>query len=115
MSFGLPFGSGRHALVTAPKKACVAYLYMETSFARKIERGGNRYGHFPDLCRSGISIRRSPDLSRLGTREPLSQSAIDGFFAIMDKWQISIERAGELLGGMPRSTWAIGLVPKPEN
>jgi uncharacterized protein (DUF2384 family) len=34
----------------------------------------------------------------------LSQPAIDGFFAIMDKWQIPIERAGELLGGMPRST-----------
>ena len=31
-------------------------------------------------------------------------SEIDGFFAIIDKWQISIERAGELLGGMPRST-----------
>jgi hypothetical protein len=44
------------------------------------------------------------DLSRLETRERLSQSAIDGFFAIMDKWQIPIERAGELLGGMPRST-----------
>lgn len=25
-------------------------------------------------------------------------------FAIMDQWQIPIERAGELLGGMPRST-----------
>jgi hypothetical protein len=34
----------------------------------------------------------------------LSQSAIDGFFAIIGKWQIPIERAGELLGGMPRST-----------
>jgi hypothetical protein len=34
----------------------------------------------------------------------LSQSAIDGFFAIMDKWQVPIERAGDLLGGMPRST-----------
>jgi len=38
------------------------------------------------------------------TRERLGQSAIDGFSAIMDKWQIPIERAGELLGGMPRST-----------
>jgi len=28
----LPFGSGRHTLVTTPKKACVSYLYMETSF-----------------------------------------------------------------------------------
>jgi len=44
------------------------------------------------------------DLSRLKTRERLSQSAIDGFFAIMDKWQIPIERSGELLCGMPCST-----------
>jgi hypothetical protein len=34
----------------------------------------------------------------------LSQSAVDGFFAIMDKWQIATERGGGLLGGMPRST-----------
>jgi uncharacterized protein (DUF2384 family) len=45
-----------------------------------------------------------PDLSRLETRERLSQSAIDGFFAITDKWQVPIKRAGDLLGGMPRST-----------
>ena len=44
------------------------------------------------------------DLSRLETRKRLSQPATDGFFAIMDKWQVPIERAGELLGGMPRST-----------
>jgi len=52
----------------------------------------------------GYQFETTPDLSRLETRERLSQSAIDGFFAIMDKWQIPIERAGELLGGMPRST-----------
>jgi hypothetical protein len=52
----------------------------------------------------GYQFEVMPDLSRLETRERLSQSAIDGFFAIMDKWQIPIERAGELLGGMPRST-----------
>ena len=45
----------------------------------------------------------TPDLRRLETRERLSQSAIDGFFAIIDKRQIPIERVGELLGGMPRS------------
>jgi uncharacterized protein (DUF2384 family) len=43
-------------------------------------------------------------LSRVKTRKRLSQVASDGFFAIMNRWQIPIERAGELLGGMPRST-----------
>ena len=38
------------------------------------------------------------------SRSILSRPAIDGFFAIMDKLQIPIERTGELLGGMPRST-----------
>ena len=52
----------------------------------------------------GYQFDVTPDLSRLETRERLSQSAIDGFFAIVDKWQISMERAGELLGGIPRST-----------
>jgi hypothetical protein len=52
----------------------------------------------------GYKFHATPDLSRLETRERLSQSAIDGFFAIMDKWHVPIERAGDLLGGMPRST-----------
>jgi uncharacterized protein (DUF2384 family) len=52
----------------------------------------------------GYQFDASPDLSRLETRERLSQSAVDGFFAIMDKWKIPVERAGELLGGVPRST-----------
>jgi len=59
---------------------------------------------FPTYAAPGYQFETTPDLSRLETRERLSQSAIDGFFAIMDKWQIPIERAGELLGGMPRST-----------
>jgi len=59
---------------------------------------------FPTFAAPGYQFDTVPDLSRLETRERLSQSAIDGFFAIMDKWQIPIERAGELLGGMPRST-----------
>jgi hypothetical protein len=59
---------------------------------------------FPTYAAPGYQFDATPDLSRLETRERLSQSAIDGFFAIMDKWQIPIERAGELLGGMPRST-----------
>ena len=59
---------------------------------------------FPTYAAPGYQFDATPDLSRLETRERLGQSAIDGFFAIMDKWQIPIERAGELLGGMPRST-----------
>jgi hypothetical protein len=58
----------------------------------------------PTYAAPGYQFDAAPDLSRLETRERLSQSATDGFFAIMDKWQIQIERAGELLGGMPRST-----------
>lgn len=52
----------------------------------------------------GYQFETVPDLSQLETRERLSQSAVDGFFAIIDKWQIAVERAGDLLGGMPRST-----------
>jgi hypothetical protein len=59
---------------------------------------------FPTYAAPGYQFDSAPDLSRLETRERLSRSAVDGFFAIMDKWQIPIERAGELLGGMPRST-----------
>jgi hypothetical protein len=59
---------------------------------------------FPTYAAPGYQFVATPELSRLETRERLSQSAIDGFFAILDKWQIPIERAGELLGGMPRST-----------
>ena len=32
----------------------------------------------------------TPDLSRLETGERLSQSTVDGFFAIMDKWRIEM-------------------------
>jgi uncharacterized protein (DUF2384 family) len=59
---------------------------------------------FPTYAAPGYQFEVVPDLSRLETRERLSQSAIDGLFAIADKWQLSMERAGELLGGMPRST-----------
>ena len=45
-----------------------------------------------------------PDFSDLKTRERLSQSAMDGLFAICDRWGLSIEKVGELLGGVPRST-----------
>ena len=59
---------------------------------------------YPRYAAPGYQFEVVPDLSRLETRERLSQSAVDGLFAIVDKWQLSIERAGELLGGMPRST-----------
>lgn len=59
---------------------------------------------FSTYAPPGFKFDASPDLSRLETRERLNQSAVDGFFAIMDKWQLPLERAGELLGGIPRST-----------
>ena len=46
----------------------------------------------------------TPDLSRLETLNRLSQSAVDGFFAIVDKWHVPVGNAGDLLGGMPRSS-----------
>jgi Protein of unknown function (DUF2384) len=52
----------------------------------------------------GYQFEAIPDLSRLEIRERLSQSAVDGFFAIMDKWRVPIEKAGDLLGGMARSS-----------
>jgi uncharacterized protein (DUF2384 family) len=52
----------------------------------------------------GYQFEATPDLSRLETRERLSQSAIDGFFAIMEKWRVSVDKARDLLGGMPRSS-----------
>lgn len=58
----------------------------------------------PTYTAPGYKFDSIPDLSRLETRERLSQSAIDGFFAILDKWQVPVEKAGELLGGVPRST-----------
>jgi uncharacterized protein (DUF2384 family) len=59
---------------------------------------------FPKYAAPGYQFEAMPDLSRLETRERLSQSAVDGFFVIVDKWRIPMDRASELLGGMPRST-----------
>ncbi len=59
---------------------------------------------YPTYAAPGYQFDAMPDLSRLETRERLSQSALDGFFAIIDKWDVPIERAGELLGGIPRSS-----------
>jgi uncharacterized protein (DUF2384 family) len=52
----------------------------------------------------GYRFENAPDISRPEVRERLSRSALAGFFAIMDKWQIPADQAGELLGGVPRST-----------
>ncbi len=52
----------------------------------------------------GYQFDVTPDLNRLETRERLSQSAVDGFFAIMDRWRVPMGSVGGLLGGMPRST-----------
>jgi hypothetical protein len=52
----------------------------------------------------GYQFETFPDLSQLETRERLSQSAMDGFFAITEKWKLNMDTAGELLGGVPRSS-----------
>ncbi len=58
----------------------------------------------PAFAAAGYQFDATPDLSKLETRERLSQSAVDGLFAIVDKWQLPVEKVGELLGGIPRST-----------
>lgn len=58
----------------------------------------------PAFAATGYKFEASPDLSKLETRERLTPSAVDGLFAIVDKWQLPVEKVGELLGGIPRST-----------
>src|ERR1700721_3113641 len=52
----------------------------------------------------GYQFETFPDLSQLETRKRLSQSAMDGFFAVTEKWKLNKDTAGELLGGIPRSS-----------
>jgi len=59
---------------------------------------------YPTYTAPGYRFETVPDLSLLQARERLSQSAMDGFFAIIEKWQLPMDSAGELLGGVPRST-----------
>jgi len=61
-------------------------------------------GTLPAFAAAGYQFEAIPDLSKLETRVRLSQSAIDGLFAIADKWQLRIETVGDLFGGIPRST-----------
>jgi hypothetical protein len=58
----------------------------------------------PAFAAAGYQFEATPDLSKLETRERLSQSAMDGLFAIGEKWELPIEKLGELLGGIPRSS-----------
>src|SRR5258707_1532824 len=52
----------------------------------------------------GYPVKPIPDLSLPETRERLSGSAIRGFFAIADRWHLSIDQVGALLGGLPQSS-----------
>ena len=53
----------------------------------------------------GYQFDAVPDFSALAARERLSQSAIDGFFAITGRWNLRIEQQQGLLGGtVGRST-----------
>ena len=54
----------------------------------------------PTFAAAGYQFETVPDLSRIGTRERLSQSAVDGLFGIAEKWRISLETVGQLLGGI---------------
>lgn len=58
----------------------------------------------PIFTTPGYEFEATTDLSRLVTRERLSQSAVDGLFAIAEKWGLPWEKVGGLLGGVPRST-----------
>jgi hypothetical protein len=46
----------------------------------------------------GSEFDNSPDLSSLAERERLSAAALEGFFAIVEKWRVDAEGAAALLG-----------------
>jgi uncharacterized protein (DUF2384 family) len=52
----------------------------------------------------GFLVLRVPDFSLAATRERLSPSAMDGFFAIADKWELTVDQQSALLGGVSKST-----------
>lgn len=58
----------------------------------------------PIYAASGYQFESKPDFGNLATRERLSQSAVDGLFSICEKWGLPLEKVGELLGGVPRSS-----------
>jgi len=51
----------------------------------------------PDI---GLDLRRIPNLSDAATRKRLSHAAIEGFFQIVEKWQLNNDDAMGLLGGV---------------
>lgn len=60
---------------------------------------------YPSHAAPGYQFISSPDISRLETRERLSHSAIEGFFAVTDQWNLSMAQKVLLLGdNMPRSS-----------
>lgn len=58
---------------------------------------------FAAFTTPGYSFDNRPDLSRTEIRERLSQSAMDGFFAIAQAWKLDAATQGALLGGLSRS------------
>ena len=48
----------------------------------------------------GYQFETFPDLSQLETRKRLSQSAMDGFFAVTGKWKLNMVSAGAVFGGL---------------
>lgn len=58
----------------------------------------------PTHSAPGYKVDTVPDFSRFQDRERLSQSAMDGFFAIVEKWKLTTEQQCELLGGVSKSS-----------
>jgi uncharacterized protein (DUF2384 family) len=58
----------------------------------------------PSFAAAGYQFETVPDLSKVKTRERLSQPAVDGLFRIAEKWRLTPETIGQLLGGIPRSS-----------
>lgn len=53
----------------------------------------------------GYAFDNPPDLSSPTERERLSSAALQGYFAIIDKWGLDPEAGAALLGGVPRATF----------
>ncbi len=58
----------------------------------------------PQDLTHGIRFSHSANLADRPTRERLSQSAMDGFFRIAERWGVSREEKCALLGGLQPST-----------
>ena len=84
----------------------VSQLRLDNVHSENIfgEERGLSVATFPTSAVPGYQFEAVPDLSRLATREHLSQPAIDGLFGIAERWHLPIEMVGELLGGVLRSS-----------